>query len=468
MSLRSVRTRFTLWYTAVLSITLLFFSTGTYILVRASFLNHMDWELRHQTASLTRVLDHNPLKIMKIMEHEEGIFRVLDGENPFAATSSWSAAGLDKFSADGKFLSPRSWTAPNGRTYRLQSTITSSAGHGYRIAVAIDEQPTQQLLHLLAFIMLLSIPAAVVLAVAGGYLLAGRVLAPVSIMTAKAREITAERLSGRLPVEDTNDEFGQLATVFNQTFARLEDSFERMRRFTADASHELRTPLTAIRSVGEVGLQGNNDADVCRETIASMLEEADRLTKLVDALLTLSKADSNTIPLNRQPTDLNALVAEVIDCLQVLAEEKEQTLIQDDTEPVFAKVDYAILRQAVINLVDNAIKYTQPRGGIRVVVRPKAARDAVIEIIDNGPGIPQEHQARIFDRFYRIDRGRSRDMGGAGLGLAITRWAVETNGGQIEVESTEGGGSIFRIVLPAWIPPRWTVSRPTNRQASLR
>ena len=199
-----------------------------------------------------------------------------------------------------------------------------------------------------------------------------------------------------------------------------------------------------------------------------MLEEADRLTKLVDALLTLSKADSNTIPLNRQPTDLNALVAEVIDCLQVLAEEKEQTLIQDDTEPVFAKVDYAILRQAVINLVDNAIKYTQPRGGIRVVVRPKAARDAVIEIIDNGPGIPQEHQARIFDRFYRIDRGRSRDMGGAGLGLAITRWAVETNGGQIEVESTEGGGSIFRIVLPAWIPPRWTVSRPTNRQASLR
>jgi signal transduction histidine kinase len=150
-------------------------------------------------------------------------------------------------------------------------------------------------------------------------LLAGRMLSPIASMAAKAREITAERLSERLPVENTDDEFGQLATVFNQTFTRLEDSFQRLRRFTDDASHELRTPLTALRSVGEVGLQGNTTLLACREVIGSMREETDRLTKLVDSLLTLSRADSSSYSQNRTTTDLTELAAEVTDCLHVLA-----------------------------------------------------------------------------------------------------------------------------------------------------
>jgi heavy metal sensor kinase len=274
------------------------------------------------------------------------------------------------------------------------------------------------------------------------------VLAPIGAMAAKAGEITAEHLSERLPVEDPHDEFGRLATVCNQTFARLEDSFERLRRFTADASHELRTPLTALRSVGEVGLQENNDAAACREVIASMLEETDRLTKLVDSLLTLSRADAGSVPIIREQTDLSALAIDVADCIQVLAEEKEQSLVVDAAEPVFAEIDPTTLRQALLNLVDNAVKYTPQQGHISVVVR-KTPAEAIIEVIDDGCGIPKEHQARIFDRFYRIDKGRSRDMGGSGLGLAITSWAVEVNGGCIELESEEGHGSRFRIVLPA-------------------
>jgi heavy metal sensor kinase len=317
------------------------------------------------------------------------------------------------------------------------------------VAIAEGEGTLRQSLESLALILLIGIPLTLALAIVGGYFLAGRALAPIGAMAAKAAEITAERLSERLPVEDPHDEFGRLAAVFNKTFARLEDSFERLRRFTADASHELRTPLTAIRSVGEVGLQDNSDATACREVIASMLEEADRLTKLVDSLLVLSRADSGELHMHPEQCDLAALAVEVVDWIQVLAEEKEQNLNMDAAEIVLAEIDRTTLRQALINLVDNAVKYTPLRGLIRVAVRSSATGEAIIEVTDDGPGIAQEHQSRIFDRFYRIDKGRSRDLGGTGLGLAITRWAVEINQGRIELESHPGAGCTFRIVLPA-------------------
>jgi len=450
MKLKSVRTRFTLWYTAALAAIILMFSSGTYLFVAASFKGYTDRQLGQHAATIEKALRYDPKEVRELIAYgSSGIFRVMDGDTPLAATGSWREAGLDGFPASGETDPPRSWNAANGRHYRLQSIVVSMPGHRYRITVAVDEGPIRQLLNLLATIKIIGIPAAIALALIGGYFLAGRVLAPVNAITAKAREITAERLAERLPVENPDDEFGRLADVFNQTFARLEDSFERMRRFTADASHELRTPLTAIRSVGEVGLQRDQDAGTCRETIASMLEEADRLTRLVDSLKTLSSADSGAISVQREPTDLNVLAADVIDCLQVLAEEKGQELILDADEIVVAAVDPATIRQALINLVDNAVKYTPPEGRIRVVVKRATAGTAVLEVADNGPGIPKEHLAKIFDRFYRVDKGRSRDMGGVGLGLAITRWAVEINGGRIEVESEEGEGSTFRIILPA-------------------
>jgi heavy metal sensor kinase len=294
----------------------------------------------------------------------------------------------------------------------------------------------------------LGIPFAAGLAIAGGYFLAGRVLSPVGAMAQKAREISAESLAKRLPVDNARDEFGQLATVFNDTLSRLQDAFERLRRFTADASHELRTPLTAMRSVGEVALQNTLDAATYRDVIGSMLEEVDRLTRLVESLLILTRADSGKAQLTPEDLDLGGVAGNVIDQLRVLADEKQQELALRAPIRVHATGDAALIRHALMNLIHNAIKYTPNGGTIAVEVNATDGR-AVIEVRDTGPGIPAAHRDRIFDRFYRVDASRSREEGGVGLGLAIARWAVETNGGHIELASDGTDGSVFRIILPA-------------------
>jgi heavy metal sensor kinase len=286
----------------------------------------------------------------------------------------------------------------------------------------------------------------------GGYILAGRVLAPLNRIIERAKMISAENLSDRLPVDNPDDELGQLTGVLNETFSRLDRAFKELRRFTSDASHELRTPLTAIRSVGEVGLRKASDERTYRDTISSMLEEVDRLSRMVDNLLTLSRADSEAIQLEKDHVKLEDLAQEVIDYLSVLAEEKNQSLVMEVVESVDALADRGLLRHAIINLVDNAIKYSPPSSTVRVVV--KAVRGCpVLEVIDAGPGIPPEHRDHIFERFYRVDKARSRKTDGTGLGLAIAKWAVEANGGRIELETEEGAGSVFRVVLPATRPP---------------
>ncbi|HKA56709.1 MAG TPA: ATP-binding protein, partial [Candidatus Binatia bacterium] len=315
------------------------------------------------------------------------------------------------------------------------------------IRVARSEARLRRELSELFLVLGFGLPVAVGIAGFGGYGLARRALVPVSQMADRARTITAERLSERLPVVNPDDELGQLAAVFNDTFARLEQSFEQLRRFTADASHELRTPLTAIRSVGEVGLRERRDERAYREIIGSMLEEADRLAHLVDSLLTLSRADAGQVKLTLSRVDLVELAREVTSHLGVLAEEKRQSLALDATAPVFAAADRLVFRQAVINLVDNAIKYSPEGGRVRIAVRDQSQGPA-LEVIDSGPGIAAEYREHIFDRFYRVDKARSRAMGGTGLGLAIARWAVEAHGGRLELESEEGRGSTFRIVLP--------------------
>ena len=294
----------------------------------------------------------------------------------------------------------------------------------------------------------MGLPCAVGLAIAGGYVLAGRVLSPIGAMADQARKITADSLGERLPVTNPGDEFGRLASVFNETLARLDDSFARLRRFTADASHELRTPLTAMRSVGEVALQRSLDRAAYRDVIGSMLEEVDRLTRLVETLLTLTRAESGRVQLARNVVDLGGLATAVADSLRVLAEEKAQTLTVDPEAGINAMGDTHVLRQGLSNLIDNAIKYTPDKGTITVRLVKMSLAEAAIEVRDTGRGIPAEHRERIFDRFYRVDAARSRDSGGLGLGLAISRWAVEAHGGRIELESEEGKGSVFRIVLP--------------------
>jgi signal transduction histidine kinase len=227
----------------------------------------------------------------------------------------------------------------------------------------------------------------------------------------------------------------------------LEEAFERLRRFTADASHELRTPLTVIKSVGEVAIQENLDAAAYRDQIGSMLEDVNRLTRLIENLLTLTRADSGHVPLERKETDVVRLVRQAAEDMRVLAEEKDQKLALALEGPGVLRVDEATVRLALVNLLDNAIKYT-PRSGTVSVGSRMRGNDFLIEVSDTGPGIPVEHRDLIFDRFYRVEKDRPGQDGGTGLGLAIAKWAAEVNGGRIELETREKQGSTFRLVLP--------------------
>jgi len=296
----------------------------------------------------------------------------------------------------------------------------------------------------------IGLPIVVILVVITGYLVAARALRPVDSMAKRAAEITADHLHERLTIDNPDDELGQLGTAFNATLARLENSFDQLRRFTTDASHELRTPLTAIRSVGEVSLRKSGDEKYYRDIIGSMLEETNRLTLLVDSLLTMSRADAGHLQRNLTLVDLLELAKESAAIVEVLAEEKGQSLKVEGDSSVIVTADRTILRQALVNLIDNAVKYSPINGSILVRVA-NDQESAVIAVHDSGPGIPLEHRSRIFERFYRVDKARTRAEGGTGLGLSIAQWAVATHGGTIEVQSEPGLGSIFVIRLPRLI-----------------
>jgi heavy metal sensor kinase len=332
-------------------------------------------------------------------------------------------------------------------SFRVLSRHGRIATRPVVIQVARSEAWMRQERRALALILILGLPLGIAIAGFGGYSLASLALAPVNRMAERAQSITAERLSDRLPVDHPEDELGRLAGVFNQTLGRLEESFEQMRRFTADVSHELRTPLTAIRSVGEVGLREPRSGAEYRSIIGSMLEEADRLSGLVDRLLTLSRAESGHAKLTVDTVDLTELAEDVVNYLGVLAEEKGQSLTVDAAGHPRGSADRLVLRQSLVNLVDNAIKYTPNGGSIRIQVADTAAGPSVA-VSDSGPGVAPEVRTRIFDRYDRSGASRSSEIGGSGLGLAIARWAVEVNGGQLRLEQSGGTGSTFRITLP--------------------
>ena len=456
---RSVRMRLTLWYAGTLAVLLALYAGGVLVFLRHSLFSeldrrlHDDFELAEQM--LARAEDGG-IRWRADAHHDDEDANDeswLEVWNPAGQLlyrrAAFAGAGETPFSS-GVSLEQSGYVSvilPGNVPARVLSRPYVVEGQPVVIRVARSEARLRHEINELFVILALGFPVAVGIAAGGGYALARRALAPVDRMASQARTITAERLGDRLPVANPDDELGHLAAVFNETFARLERSFEQLRRFTADASHELRTPLTAIRSVGEVGLREHHDESAYREIIGSMLEEADRLGHLVESLLTLSRADAGQVPLARERVDLAALAREVVSHLGVLAEEKHQSLSVEAPAPVHATGDRLVLRQAVINLVDNAIKYSPEGGQVRLVIRGRP-EGATLEVIDSGPGIAAEHRAHIFDRFYRVDKARSRALGGTGLGLAIARWAAEAHGGRIELRSAEDTGSTFRIIVP--------------------
>lgn len=288
-------------------------------------------------------------------------------------------------------------------------------------------------------------PATMLLFALAGYVIAGRALAPVKEMVERTRRLSAKSLNERLPVVNPHDELGQLATVFNETLQQLENSFAELKRFTADVSHELRTPLTAIRAVGEVAYRERNPA-LLYDALGSILEEVQRMNQLIDRLLLLARADDDNLPVHLEAGPVRDMLIEVSDALALVAEDKQQRLELDCPDHLLAVFDPALLRLALLNLVQNAMRYSPPAKPISLRAFQRES-SVVIEVADQGPGIAPEHHQKIFERFYRVDKARSRSEGGAGLGLAIVKWSVERMGGTVELKSEAGRGSIFRVRL---------------------
>jgi heavy metal sensor kinase len=341
---------------------------------------------------------------------------------------------------------PHTHVLPTGPVRVLVEKVMLD-GRPFFIRVAVSEVSARRQVRLMWLEVLLLSTGVLVAGALGGRWIARRAIAPLSRIADRAQRITAEQLHERLPVEGAAAELDQLATAFNDTLARLEGSFGQLKRFTADVSHELRTPLTALRAEGEVALRGDRDAEGYREVIGSMLEEVDRLSRLTDELLALARADAGEAKLRKESVDLALLVRQVAEHLSVLAEEKEQRL-EVDAAPLVVTGDRTVLRQALVNLAVNAVKYSPERTRIRLEAGRLGAA-VFLQVADEGPGIAPEHRERVFERFYRVDKSRSREMGGTGLGLALVKWAAEAHGGRVELETEVGLGSRFRIVLPA-------------------
>jgi heavy metal sensor kinase len=294
--------------------------------------------------------------------------------------------------------------------------------------------------------LLTAVPGALAFSGCLAYLLARQALRPVEQLRRSTCEITADRLDRRLPVTNPGDELGRLAQTINEMIERLERSFAEIRRFTADASHELRTPLTAIRTEAEVALaQAVLPAE--QHLLGSILEECERLTRLTDQLLTLSREDARLAPPVREPVDLAALVGGVVEIMRPLAEAGGIQLGVECGGRVTVHGDEGRLRQVFFNLLDNATKYTPSGGQVDVRVEQRG-QEAIATVRDTGAGIPAEHLPHVFDRFYRVDRARSREQGGTGLGLSISRSIVTAHGGRIELESAPGKGTTCTVRLP--------------------
>lgn len=462
----SIRWKMTLWYSVSIALVYFLFSGCVFLTFRHSCIAESHMRLANALTLVMTAVEGAPHRLASIeAEFPDSNFHVVTDQRSLYASAGWVNSGIPSsvsVDSDGYAFVESS----TGRHYAIRKASLRVDGSMLHIEVAQDGQQTFENLGKLQLVLLFSLPGILLVSLLGGYFLAGRVLSPMDEITRKAKEITADNLSQRLPIGGQDDEFSRLARVFNETFERLEDAFDRMKRFTADASHELRTPLAVVRSLGENALQGSTGAVCHADAIGSILEEVDRLTRLLDGLLILTRAESAQLPLDFNLVSLEEIVLDVVNCLHVLAEEKLQTLVFQGQAELNVKLDESTFKQALINLIANAIQYTQTGGEITVRVKRCSTKGALVEVDDNGPGIAAEHRGNIFERFYRIDKGRSQATGGSGLGLAIARWAIGLNGGTVEFEAKHDGGSIFRIALPAINPVKASCSRLTDSVSS--
>ncbi len=483
----SIRARLTLWYTGILAATLILLGGASYGLLMRGLWQDVDATLEGVAKTVVQAANRPPAEL--IPPDLDEVLRRLFGP-------SFTDRFYQFLDPDGR-LDPR-WPRFGGEPLHVSPKALKNAAEGYatfetrpgngRFPVRVLTFPVVQrgrMVNVLQVGMSLEglsmarqhflwtlaalVPLALALAGTGGWLLARRALRPVDQMTTTARRIEAEHLAQRLDGAEVDDELGRLARTLNEMLARLEATFAQVRRFSADASHELRTPLTVMKGEIEVALRSPRDPAEYQRVLESALEEVESMTRLVDDLLLLSRADAGALRWEAEPVELDRLVEEVAKEGEILGRGKQVRVKILGLEPLIAQGDSQRLKQLLRNLVDNGVKYTPPGGQVTLTLRAVrhngseqnsqfAIRNSKLsesiglwaEIIvrDAGIGIPPEALPRIFERFYRVDPARSREAGGAGLGLCIAKTIAEAHGGRIEVQSIPGAGSTFTIVLP--------------------
>ena len=459
----SIGTRLTVWYLAIFAAGQCAFGVGMWLVLRHHLVSIANANLRDQTEDLRSFLEtqRENADLAKFREEvAETYSQEHAGEYLAVYTSSCEAVYVSVL-LKGSSFSGICGSADRGlkdahfenqvvRGYPvrfLQSTINT---HGIIFVVEMGVPTTEVWETLSTFrnYLLLLAPLVLAISAAGGYWLSRRALAPVDVLTRTARSIGGNNLGSRLEKLYTGDELQRLSDTLNEMLDRIETAFQRISQFTADASHELRTPISLMRTEAEVALRRARNVELYREALEHILREAEKTSTLIEELLVLARMDSASEALTLAPLELKEFLEESVAQWKLLLRVQDyEILFRSDESTVWVMADQGALRRVVNILVDNAVKYTSAPGRISVALETEQ-ENVVLSVSDTGVGIPECEQQKIFQRFYRVDKARSRTLGGAGLGLSIAHWIVERHRGSIKVASQVLGGSRFSIVLP--------------------
>lgn len=465
MNTRSIRFRLVAWYAGVLTTVFVLLGALMYVGLKLHLETSLAGDQIYRARRIGDTLLANigqtgeahvisEINSWFAPETNERFIRITreDGSILYLASSprDWAPnwGGVAPYRGQKERNSWRVETTQGGRRLLIAAVpIKSDQGKEYLVEVGASLGPTEAVLQRLVFLLALALAVTVLVAMLGGYFLVRRSLAPVERIANSAEQITLHNLRDRLPVAETGDELQRLSLSLNNMIARLDDAFQHNRRFIADASHELRTPLTIMRGELESIVERTGHSPEVQETAASILEEVERLARIVDGLFAMSRLDAGEAQKECVPFDLADLATSTADQMYLLAEDKNISISTDSPGRVVVEGDRARMKQVVVNLLDNAIKYTPSGGSIRISVKAGGGK-ALLEVEDNGVGIPAEAHPHIFERFFRVDKARSREMGGAGLGLSIVKSICTAHGGRVDFTSAEGRGSSFKVELP--------------------
>ncbi|MGA2979553.1 MAG: ATP-binding protein [Terriglobales bacterium] len=454
----SIGFRLTLWYLATFAAAQLFFGVGMWLVLRQDLYSVADDALTAQVDDLTNFLRTQKKKNMTALklreeaseaysvEHSGDFLQIYDedGNWIFRAPSLEQNRFAPLTPAVAKGSSFQNSQLGN-KPFRFITQRIDVNGRSYIVQTGV---PTDQIIATLSLFrryLLMLAPLLLLAAASGGYWLSRKALSPVDTITRTARSIGGSNLSDRLEKLTTGDELQRLSDTLNEMLARIEGAFLRVTQFTADASHELRTPISLIRTEAEIALRKSRGTEEYREALRHILLETERTSSLVEELLSLARADSGRENLHLTPLDLRSVIKGTADKWRQLVESRNLQFTQaiaDCELPVLA--DCTGIQRLLAILLDNAVKYTPSPGVVELLLKARDEK-AVITVRDSGIGIAEQDQTRIFERFYRVDKARSRELGGAGIGLAIADWIVQQHRGSITVQSSIGNGSTFLI-----------------------